>query len=139
MDGIAIALVALVVGVSAGAVLAGRRRPAVDPDTASGSGIRLEAQLQAQFAELRRLADAEARRDLSGEQVRAEVSAFREALAHMQVREQERRAREEQGWDTLHRVSAVLAGGQRTGRAGENVLREALSTLPPPWWSRTSG
>src|SRR2546427_7315541 len=31
----------------------------------------------------------------------------------------------------MHRVAAVLAGGQRAGRAGENVLRESLSHLPP--------
>jgi DNA recombination protein RmuC len=59
------------------------------------------------------------------------VLAFREALADLRVREQERRAREERGWETLHRVSAVLAGSQRTGRAGENVLRESLKALPP--------
>src|SRR5437879_4859431 len=74
--------------------------------------------------------DAEARRDVGGEQLRLEVLAFRDSLADLRVREQERRVREEQGWETLHRVSSVLAGGQRTGRAGENVLRESLAALP---------
>ena len=45
--------------------------------------------------------------------------------------EEERRAREEEGWATLQRLSSVLAGGQRTGKAGENVLRESLAHLPP--------
>jgi hypothetical protein len=92
---------------------------------------RLRLTIEAQSAELRRLSDAEARRDLGGEQLRTEVLAFRDALSDLRTREQERRAREERGWETLHRVSSVLAGAQRTGRAGENVLRESLSALPP--------
>jgi hypothetical protein len=63
--------------------------------------------------------------------VQREISGFREALEKMQVRQEERRAREEEGWAVLHRVAAVLAGGQRAGRAGENVLRESLLHLPP--------
>ncbi len=97
----------------------------------SVSTQRLLLTIEAQSAELRRLCDAEARRDLGGEQLRTEVLAFRETLADLRVREQERRVREEQGWETLHRVSSVLAGGQRMGRAGENVLRESLAALPP--------
>ena len=133
MNEIAIGLTALVLGLAAGAALMQRHRHSGvdgsrDPDR---TGEQLTAQLQAQFAELRRLADADARRDLAGDQVRSEVAAFREAMQQLQVREEERRAREERGWETLHRVSAVLAGGQRTGRAGENVLRESLATLPP--------
>jgi hypothetical protein len=92
---------------------------------------RLRLTIEAQSAEIRRLSDAEARRDLGGEQLRTEVLAFREALSDLRTREQERRAREERGWETLHRVSSVLAGGQRTGRASENVLRESLAALPP--------
>ena len=98
---------------------------------ANASADRVRLTLEMQSAELRRLSDAEARRDLGGEQLRLEVLAFRDSLADLRVREQERRVREEQGWETLHRVSSVLAGGQRTGRAGENVLRESLAALPP--------
>jgi len=49
----------------------------------------------------------------------------------MHAGEVERRAREEESWATLHRVASVLSGGQRAGRAGENVLRESLAHLPP--------
>ena len=63
--------------------------------------------------------------------MRQEIVAFRESLERMRAREEERRAREDQGWAVLHRVAAVLSGGQRSGQAGENVLREALSHLPP--------
>src|SRR5690349_8335543 len=91
----------------------------------------LEARLGVSDAELRRLADATSHRDGGAEEVRREIAAFREALATMQVREEERRAQQDETWRTLHRVASVLAGGQRTGRAGENVLREALAHLPP--------
>ena len=91
----------------------------------------LEGRLRTSDAELRRIADASAYRDGGAVEVRREIAAFREALAGMQVREEERRAREDQTWETLHRVASVLAGGQRTGRAGENVLRDALAHLPP--------
>jgi hypothetical protein len=87
--------------------------------------------LAAADAELRRLADSGAWRDRGTDQIRQEVSTFRQALEQLRVREEERRAREEQGWQTLHRISAVLAGSVRTGRAGENVLQESLAHLPP--------
>ncbi|HXY71228.1 MAG TPA: DNA recombination protein RmuC [Actinomycetota bacterium] len=125
-----IALAALAVGACLSLALvqvvrpAGRRDRRDDP-----RGI--ERLLEAQSAELRRLCDADARRDLGGERLRDEVASFRESLSVLQAREQERRAREEQGWETLQRVSSVLAGGQRSGRAGENVLRESLGALPP--------
>jgi hypothetical protein len=128
-----IVLAALAIGVCSTLVLVRARgwtgAPA-EPSSADSTD-RLRLLLEAQAAELRRLSDAEARRDLGGEQLRTEVLAFREALSDLRVREQERRAREERGWETLHRVSAVLAGSQRTGRAGENVLRESLAALPP--------
>lgn len=91
----------------------------------------LDARLEAGHAELRRLADASSWREQGTEDMRREVTSFREALDRMQAREEERRAREDASWETLHRVSSVLAGGQRTGRAGENVLRESLACLPP--------
>ncbi len=82
-------------------------------------------------AELRRIADAEAHRDLAAVDLRREVSDVRAAFQDLRAREQERREREDQAWSTLHRVSSVLAGSQRTGRAGENVLSEAFGHLPP--------
>jgi DNA recombination protein RmuC len=91
----------------------------------------VEARLSTTDAEIRRLGDATVWRERTADQMRQEVSAFRSALDHMRAREEERRAREEQGWATLHRVAAVLTGGQRVGKAGENVLRESLGHLPP--------
>jgi DNA recombination protein RmuC len=91
----------------------------------------IEGRLSTTDAEIRRLGDATAWRERGADQMRQEVTAFRSALDQMRAREEERRAREEQGWATLHRVAAVLAGGQRAGRAGENVLRESLAHLPP--------
>ncbi len=91
----------------------------------------LELRLRTTDAELRRLGDAALWRERGTDSIRQEVVAFRGALERMQVREEERRAREEESWTVLHRVAAVLSGSQRVGRAGENVLREALSHLPP--------
>lgn len=91
----------------------------------------LEARLAATDAELRRLGDAALWREQGAGEMRTELSAFRNALEQMHAREEERRTREDEGWSVLHRVASVLAGGQRTGRAGENVLREALAHLPP--------
>jgi DNA recombination protein RmuC len=91
----------------------------------------LDARMAATDAELRRLGDATVWRERGTDSIRQEVTAFRAALEHLRVREEERRAREEQGWQTLHGLAAVLAGGQRTGRAGENILRECLAHLPP--------
>ncbi len=100
---------------------------------AAVSAIRrgMDARMTAAAGDLRRLADAAAWRDDGTQDVRREVSAFREALDRMRVREEERRAREDEGWAVLHRVAAVLSGGQRAGKAGENVLRDALAHLPP--------
>lgn len=91
----------------------------------------LEVRLATTDAELRRLGDASVWRERGSDLMRQEVSAFRGALEQMRVREEERRAREEEGWATLHRLGAVLTGGQRIGRAGENILRESLAHLPP--------
>jgi DNA recombination protein RmuC len=91
----------------------------------------VEARLSSTQAEMRRLADAAVHQDRGSEELRREVGAFREAVDRMRVREQERRAREDEAWTALQRVSAVLAGSQRAGRAGENVLSEAFAHLPP--------
>ena len=91
----------------------------------------LDARLGATDAELRRLGEAGVWGERGTALMRQEIAAFRGSLDQMRAREEERRAREDEGWATLHRVASVLAGGQRTGRAGENVLREALSHLPP--------
>jgi hypothetical protein len=68
--------------------------------------------------------------------VRQEVSAVREVLDRIQVREEERREREEEAWASLHRMSSVLSGSQRVGKAGERVLEEVLGSLPPSMLER---
>ncbi len=144
MAEVAVAVAALVVGLAVGAAAVLARRgvgaarsagAAAEAQAAEAQAAearaRLDAQLTAQAAELRRLADAAGFREEGAEALRREVVAFREGLAGLQVREQERRAREDESWRTLSRVASVLAGGQRTGRAGENVLRESLTHFPP--------
>jgi hypothetical protein len=120
MDGTAILVVLglLALAASVGVAFAGLRRT-------------LEARLGATDAELRRLGDAGAWREEGTTEVRREVAAFRSALEALRVREEERRVREEQGWGVLQKVAAVLSGSQGTGRAGENVLRDAFAHLPP--------
>jgi DNA recombination protein RmuC len=100
---------------------------------AAASALRrgLHARLSTTDAEIRRLGDATAWRERTADDMRREISEFRNVIDQMRVREEERRAREEQGWAVLHRVAAVLAGGQKSGRAGENILRESLAHLPP--------
>ncbi len=91
----------------------------------------VETRLSATDAELRRLGDASAWGERGSGEMRQEIASFRGALEALRVREEERRGREEESWAVLHKVAAVLSGGQRTGRAGENVLRESLAHLPP--------
>jgi DNA recombination protein RmuC len=119
------AVLALVVGVGVGVVVSARR-----PHTGGVSG-RLEARLEVQAAEMRRLADAANARDLVGEQLRAGLDGARRTLDELQVREQERRSVEADHREVVRRLATVLAGGSAKGRAGENVLREHLAELPP--------
>ena len=96
----------------------------------------LDARLAATDAEVRGLTDASLLGDRGAREVRQEVSAVREVLDRIQVREQERREREEQAWANLRRMSSVLSGSQRVGRAGERVLDEVLGSLPPSMLER---
>lgn len=129
MTEIGIALIGLAVGIAGGVVivtLVAGRRPA-----ASTHAPAVEARLDVQAAELRRLADAAGVRDAVGEQLRGDVAAARRALEEMNVRERERRVRRREEAEVIRRLSTVLAGGASKGRAGENVLREHLAGLPP--------
>jgi hypothetical protein len=91
----------------------------------------VQARLEAQSAELRRLADATATRDLSAEQLRSGLEGARRALEEMTVRDRERRVVDAEQREVVRRLATVLAGGAGKGRAGENVLREHLAQLPP--------
>ncbi|MET0801253.1 MAG: DNA recombination protein RmuC [Actinomycetota bacterium] len=136
---IGIVLLAVACGLAIGIAVALHRRPG----GSSSSGViggasegevataRLEARLEVQAAELRRLADAAATRDLAGEQMRVGVEGARRALQELSAREQERRGSEAEHREVVRRLSTVLAGGASKGRAGEHVLRDHLRALPP--------
>src|SRR5712692_4726911 len=122
MNQIGIALVALAIGLAVGVVLVTMRKPR--PGSAvDGSLAVVEARLQAQSAEIRRIADAAATRDLAGEQLRSGLDGARRVLDELNVREQERRRVDTESREVIKRLSTVLAGGSSKGRAGENVLR----------------
>ncbi|MBI2238924.1 MAG: DNA recombination protein RmuC [Actinobacteria bacterium] len=125
MNDIGIALVAGAVGIAVGMAVLVFARPRGEAQPG------LEARLEVQAAELRRLADAAGVRDGMGEQLRGEVAGARRALEELSVRERERRDQETEAWGVVRRLSTVLAGGSSKGRAGENVLREHLAELPP--------
>jgi hypothetical protein len=130
MQQIGIALVALAFGVLAGAAAVFRRGPAAVG--APGESFALvEARLEAQSAELRRLADAAAGRELVGEQLRTGLDGARRVLDALQLRDAERQGVDADQREVIKRLSTVLAGGAAKGRAGENVLRDHLSELPP--------
>ncbi len=133
-------VLALVTGLAAGAaavaargVSARRLGPGPNDDTVAGAQMqwRIQGQLETQAAELRRLADTAAGRDVAGEQLRAGLEGTRRALEQLQVREQERRRVEDEQQEVVRRLATVLAGGAAKGRAGEHVLRDHLAQLPP--------
>jgi DNA recombination protein RmuC len=125
MREIGFAIVGLALGAAVAAAAIGLRRVRPPADR------RLEARLEVQAAELRRIADAGAGRDAATERVQAELAAARRALQELAVREGERRSRDRESAEVVRRLSAVLSGGGRAGRAGENVLRDQLANLPP--------
>jgi len=132
MSEIGIGLVALGLGLAIGVGVALRLRlrpgPQARPErTADVIGAKLEAQA----AEIRRLADAARTQDASDERLAGELGAARRALEALRIRDEERRGREAEHSEVVRRLSTVLAGGQSKGRAGENVLRERLAELPP--------
>jgi hypothetical protein len=116
-------LAAAVCGAIGGAALALRRRGAGEQD--------VRAALDVQAAELRRLADAAAQRELSGEQLRQGLDGARRALEELRIRDQERRATDAEQREVVRRLATVLAGGASKGRSGEHVLRDHLAHLPP--------
>jgi DNA recombination protein RmuC len=118
MNALGIALLALAAGVAVGVALDSLRR------TSGREDGRLEARLEVQAAELRRIADAAAARDGAGEQLRTELAGARRVLEQLRERELEH-------GEVVRRLGTVLAGGASKGRAGEHVLREHLSELPP--------
>ena len=121
----AVSLAAAVIGLLGGLAIALWKRPG------GQDGGELQNQLALQSAELRRLADAAAQRELSAEQLRQGLDGARRSLEELRVRDQERRATDGEQREVVRRLATVLAGGASKGRAGEHVLREHLSQLPP--------
>ena len=129
MEQIGIALVGLALGALVGAAVMMRR--GTGAVGSAGSFALVEARLEAQSAELRRLADSAVGRELAGEQLRTGLDGARRALEAIQVRDAERQSVDADQREVIKRLSTVLAGGAAKGRAGENVLRDHLSELPP--------
>jgi len=125
MRDIGFAIVGLALGAGLAAAAIGLRRPVPRVDA------RVDARLEVQSAELRRLADAAGVRDAAAERFAGELAGARRALEALSVREAERRERDRESADVIRRLSSVLTGGGRAGRAGESVLREQLAQLPP--------
>jgi DNA recombination protein RmuC len=88
------------------------------------------ALVEAHGVRVERLADALGRQALDDQAVREGVVRVRAALEEMRLRAEERRRSEERGWEAVRRLESVLVGGSSRGRAGENVLEEALGQLP---------
>jgi DNA recombination protein RmuC len=87
--------------------------------------------VEAQSLRIDRLVDVLNRQAADERDLRSDVGRAREALESLRVRDQERRRAEEDGWQAIRRLEAVLLGSAARGRAGENLLHEALSSLPP--------
>src|SRR6476659_6533107 len=115
-------LAAALLGAVVGGAVAGRR---------TSSGRDVQAALAVQAAELRRMADASAQRELTAEQLRQGLDGARRALEELRIRDQERRASDAEQREVVRRLATVLAGGASKGRSGEHVLREHLAHLPP--------
>ena len=143
INDVLVALLAAGVGVALGALLMNRKQP---PEDAGAEALQaqqaqqaLQAQLQAelvgrlevQAAELRRIADAAGQRDRVTDHLRDGLDATRQILELIQARDEERRSSESENREVVKRLANVLAGGNSKGRAGEHMLREHLSQLPP--------
>ena len=102
------------------AVIVLLRRPS--PGTTDGAVIR---------AEVARIADAVSRQGADERELRGDLTRVREALEGLRAGAEARARAEEPVWEAVRRLEAVLAGGGARGRAGENLLEESLSLLPP--------
>jgi len=121
-----VALAALAAAGIVAAVLLALRRPSQRP----GVGPDVAALVDAHGVRIERLADALGRQSLDDQAVRDGLVRVRAALEEMRLQAEERRRSEERGWDTVRRLESVLVGGSARGKAGENLLEEALGQLP---------
>jgi DNA recombination protein RmuC len=131
METFGVIAIALAAGAVLGAVLSRTARRTSSSGGPLAETARLEARLDVQSAELRRLADGAAAQGGGAEALRRELTGARAALERLAVGDADRRERERESWEVVRRLSTVLAGGAAKGRAGENVLRDHLAQLPP--------
>jgi hypothetical protein len=103
------------------ALIAVLRRTSAEPED-SGAAFR---------AEVARLADGLARQGHDDRELRGDVTRLREAVEVLRATAEARTRAEEPVWAAVRRLEAVLAGGGSRGKAGENLLDDALSMLPP--------
>jgi hypothetical protein len=110
----------VLLGVSAVAMIAlmRGRRPAEDPAALVRS-------------EVSRLADALARQTSDERELRGDMGRVRELVEGLRAAAEARVRAEEPVWGAVRRIESVLAGRGGRGRAGENLLEDALSHLPP--------
>jgi hypothetical protein len=121
-----VALAVLAAAAVAAAVVLAMRRVRKVP----GAARDLASQVEAQGIRIERLADGLGRQSLDDQAVRDGLIRVRASLDEMRVQAEERRRAEEHGWGAIRRLESVLLGGSARGRAGENVLQEALAELP---------
>jgi hypothetical protein len=81
-------------------------------------------------AEVSRIADAVARQSSDERELRGDMGRVRELVEGLRAAAEARVRAEEPVWHAVRRIEAVLAGKGARGRAGENLLEEALSHLP---------
>lgn len=120
---IALTLLVGVAAVAAAVLIAVKKLGAGNRDT--------RPLIEAQSLRLDRVADALNRQVRDEQDLRGDLTRTREVLESLRVRAEERQRAEEDGWQVIHRLEAVLLGSASRGRAGENILHEALSSLPP--------
>src|SRR3989442_6451570 len=101
-----IALVGLAAGIAAGAAVVAVRPKRIRDDDASTA--RLEARLEVQAAELRRLSDSAATRASSAEQLRAGLDGAPRALDRLTPREEPPAGGDGQSRDVIPPPSTVL-------------------------------
>jgi DNA recombination protein RmuC len=94
------------------------------------TGVDVASLVEAQGLRIERLADGLGRQSLDDQAVRDGLIRVRSSLEEMRVQAEERRRAEEHGWEAVRRLESVLLSGSARGRAGENVLHEALAELP---------
>ncbi|MGH2691474.1 MAG: DNA recombination protein RmuC [Actinomycetota bacterium] len=82
-------------------------------------------------SEVSRLTDALSRQTADEREIRGDMGRVRELVEGLRASADARVRAEEPVWHAVRRIESVLAGRGARGRAGENLLEEALSHLPP--------